>query len=1423
MRKIYTLLFFCVFCFCEAISQSIEISTYDKPCLGTTGKIPLKLTGSFNGDNSFFVQLRQHSAPVILAQVPGVLNLNGQLEFVFTDSTLTTFTNLQVRVISTSPRVESQWDNNYQVHGKGIVHLSSSAYSDTINAGEQIKLKFTMISSSDASVTLSNGTAIHLDYGYQLEKISIQQPELIYIKGASNACGAMKTSGGADIVFNPNPLKTLWAAPSRICEDGEVTIGFSSHGLQLTPQSKFRIRFVQVTEYGVIPEVVTVPAELRNNLLVTRFPKSLNLKQETRFNAQVLIDGPKIVGNDGRVELIVAPFPQLQSLNAYPSTEIGMGEQVQLGYGSDIYYGNLEVNGIPYVADGSGTIGSNKNYLRLEKTTTFIVKSIVSACGTTIPSEPKQITIHVKPGIILEPESSRQILCVGTIARIRFRTNTTLDPSTTYAVNFLLPDNSTRSFAANRAGDYLEFFIPPLNENTAKDLLYDNYRSLKIVTSNPRIESSWSYNYVIQSKPGMELDSRNVYNFETPSKVFVGYRLFGGGEYTIIDEKGEVFNHNNYLDNAWHTNIFLSENTDYKIKSISNACFTNHNLPVANFKLAVNTNPALQLTPFKSENACISDSIEVVFNKLGVFGANNVFNIQYSYGCCNFKNIATVAGSGIYKIKVPAPPAMVDHNVFFRIASTSPLLFSDAYSINLHEGRDLLVGATITDPGSQSEPKLFFEGTPLLALNTLGNPISKITYSRNDIDTTIAFRYPLSSPAIRPNLKAGDITKFVIKSLGNSCGSQEVNLTTYLKLMPYRITLNESNYFFSKFCKGGAINVPFYIDAMSNTAGATYSLQIASNRNSNFVTIFSGETKRYFATHLPADLTPGNYVIRVISSDGAISNTISVYVDGFPTAKLSTTAPQPVVLSPEIPLEGKIDFTGSNSWTVLFSNNRLVEYLNSPGGFSAYLNEGQEFSLKYVYNGCGYGTTSGKVDVRVTPKLYTSIIKYEACEQQHFQFSYELKGDADLSNDFIRFELVNLTNAKIVVLDSTKMRKSSIVVSIPKLAPNDNYELRATVRSYGLISLITSSLTTRPNVSLGGYSTINPGERASLIFRNNKNKYDNIDYVLSDGTVGNIITGGYTDSFIQVSPSITTNYNLVSVSNGCGVGQISGNAVIEVNPVSERTVTATGLSPSKTTYCFGDTIRLAYNQKGNFSPGNVMTIQISDTTGRNFRSIPTRGSASPLTFTLPTDLVTGKRYYLRVVASDAGTSSGSYRFPIAMVQKPAAKFASSAVYFEMNPEIVVLLEGGGPWSYRYSTNETSLFRTTNTPSDTIKLQQVSPVQNYRLLEVSNQCGVGTIANPSTVKVDLQVITGSQEEVFDHVSIAPNPTSDVAILKFNNAAYRKIELINLLGSIVDLKAGRFTEHRIEVRGLPSGVYLIRIEENGKKLTYKLIKQ
>lgn len=1384
---------------------------YGSICANVPFRLNVTTTGSFNSDNKFSVQMRAPENQVTLAEFPAVLS-NGALEFTLTDPDTYVGRQVQFRAVASSPKAQSGWTYGTFVYSKGRIVMNPTNQKDTVNVFDNVSVPFTGSSTGDIRVTLNDSTRFNFyanPGGFSFNQpVTVRGTKPVYtIAHAENTCGAMEVSGRYEPVINAASIMTVSVAPSMICENSEVKVTFSTVGTPFNAQTKYRLRFQE--NYWQSPRrSVEVPATLQGNYLVATFPDKLKLQNSQQFSVQVITDSPATVSAPSQNPVTV--WPKTGAAFSTASQTINIGDEVYL---------NMKVYGLPpfliELTDGSKTSGnysemgvivspiSNQNYS---------IKSVTSGCGTVNIANQEVLQIKVKPGIRFATDRNRSLIaCAGPNTRVKFVSSAQLSDATTFKIK-VNPSNGDNYYVdAKRSGEYLEF---PLSTSRS----HAN-TTFQIITTNPNLESNYSYSLNIQTPPKINYyaNSQSGTVLSIPGRLSVSYNMDGGAPYTIEEMDGTI----RTID-TWYTNgpeLFVKGPTEYKIKSIANECFKNDNPGSVTFTVKNATEPGIYIEPLKAAT-CNSDSLEVVFGTVGQFGAGNKFSIQTNQPCCDFKTLRIVEQGGKYKVKIAVDQSYV-FDASIRIASSNPVLFSNVEYTRIEiAAKDFNVY-----PDSKPEtPFKYVASDAGVSLSVSTNTsLRSMVYTENGVEKNHIFSPYSTGVMVKP--KAGETSTYEIKSVTNECGTFPVNKKAYIQSMFNRIEFASG--MAQVYCVGAPLSLPFRITEGTDT-GASYSLEIASGYTSDFTPLVTGEKGKQFNTTIPQALAAGAYMLRIVSSDGSTSEQQGVMISGPPSATLSTDNGQanPVKIEAGQSITLRIRTEGIAPITAILSDNSRQEFYS--GDQSWYINpaKSQQYSIVSVSNACGYGTASGKVDVTVTPRLNAYTQSTAVCEGGSITVTYELVGDADLSDGYVRFSMKEQSSeGKTIVLDSTRAIKGSVTLKLPDALTGSYYAIVCSVAKYGLSTTLGVGVTTKPSVTLSGNTTINSGESTQLFVRTNKYTPDLARYTLSDGTSGNIYGPAGSGTYITVTPAKTTTYTVKSVINGCGNGAVSGSATVEVNPPSDRTVTVTGLiTKSGLSACTGDTMRIEYKTAGTFSAGNTFTVQISDSTGRNFRNVPTIGNATPIQAVVPGDLSPTAQYRIRVNASDPNTASGAYGTPLTAMQKARARFASETVIFDgvNNPKITVLLSGGGPWYYQFGTDGSVMNRQAYTTTDVVELFQASPSQYYRLFRVSNSCGNGIIESPSIVKVEVVTATEPNAPGFQ-VTVAPNPVQDILTVKSENGDAKTMRLLSMSGAVIRTISTRQPEERLDIRNLPAGIYLLHIDSKGKKATFKVIKQ
>jgi hypothetical protein len=259
-----------------------------------------------------------------------------------------------------------------------------------------------------------------------------------------------------------------------------------------------------------------------------------------------------------------------------------------------------------------------------------------------------------------------------------------------------------------------------------------------------------------------------------------------------------------------------------------------------------------------------------------------------------------------------------------------------------------------------------------------------------------------------------------------------------------------------------------------------------------------------------------------------------------------------------------------------------------------------------------------------------------------------------------------------------------------------------------------------PLATLSGDTTIASGQPA--ILRINFSGASPLSVAIAGTTYSNLTQPPL---LVNVSPASTTTYSIDSVFNACGKGTVQGSATVTVQaPV------ITTQAVSEAIVCAGTSIQVPFTTSGTFGANNSFRVQLSDALGNNFTDIPTLGSVSPLTATLPQNTPAGTGYRVRVVSSNpvvAGEPSGTFTISTG----PTAVLAGGAtIPAGGTANLSVTLTGKPPWQVTLSDN------TTQTTSVSPLLISVSPAATttYSVLSVTGACGSGTATGTALITV-----------------------------------------------------------------------------------------
>ena len=1073
--------------------------------------------------------------------------------------------------------------------------------------------------------------------------------------------------------------------------------------------------------------------------------------------------------------------------------------------------------------------------VRPEQTTNYAVTSLQTGCGSTTPST--SVTVTVRRGMRMDSLLTPAV-CEGQEARIRLRANAPLPPS---GYQVVLRENNTNFVSspipAQLDGNVLRFTPNALRPN-------GDFRSFSVtvINSNPDAPAFFTAPntpfLLVRSQPSAEFFAYSLNpQVDNPQATTLSFALRGGGPHTVTWDDGLVQEMSNSGYGGTRT-VSPPQTTTYRITSVKNACGESKAVVPNTVTVRRGASPAITLAPVPGIR-CAKDSIEISFATTGTFADGNVFRIQfknssmgYGWGWEETNVLRTTPRSGLVNIKLPRTSVI-------RVVSTNPVTTSNEEYVSAYQVPQTRL--LYENPTGAGNIDYFLPGeTRRLRLESNGDGFltAVLTDGQND--------YPIPAGFVQTyfgDFRPQATGTYRLKSVQNECGTGTGSGSFRLVRQPYRITLprgtSSTDFSNTPFtlnaCAGTTVAVPYLLDGPAPT-DLTLQVQVAAQRDSVFTTVASGVRTNPARLTLPATLTEGNYLVRLVASNGeATSNYGLIRLSAPASATLTSPSGGSNYSIPTGTQTGtlQISATGTRPWQVWLSDGSRNSSFSSPFFHEITPRQGAVYTLRAVANACGYGTTNGEVAVNVPATLLLNSPGGWVCAGGSVSVNYTARGDFQAGN-VLRFVLQSSTAPfqTVAVLDSTTATSGPIRLRIPASLPTGSYLLQVRSTRPVVTSEVFLSVVTTPNYRLSGNSIINTGQGTTLLLNRIGAEVpfvstSRVSYTLSDGTSGEFYEAGYSLPRIVVRPTQTTTYTVTALANQCGAGRFSGTATVTVNPPAERTITPLTVENFRgvALACTGDTVVVNFQLTGVFSAGNRFTVQFSDSTLANFRDLPTFPGRDRLTLKafVPESFPPGNGYKVRVVASDPGTAAAAATEPFPVRQKATARFDTTVSYYlpGRTPKLVLRFTGDAPWAYSVGTDfNAGRFTSSRTP-DTLTLAGGAVQNTYRVFNLSNVCGVGRILDPSTVRVEL--ITATEPVSGVSVRVFPNPTTGRLQVKSERADAYALELIDASGRVLLERRENQGTSEVDLADRLPGLYLLRVRQGPNTAVYKVVKE
>lgn len=556
------------------------------------------------------------------------------------------------------------------------------------------------------------------------------------------------------------------------------------------------------------------------------------------------------------------------------------------------------------------------------------------------------------------------------------------------------------------------------------------------------------------------------------------------------------------------------------------------------------------------------------------------------------------------------------------------------------------------------------------------------------IDNGIGTATTFTNPALI-SVSPSSTTTYNITVLSNTCGSGTItNNATISVNQPVSATLSGNQ----TICNGSLANLTL---TLTGTTPWTYTINNGigtTTTSANSLTIPVSPT------------TATDYKITALSNicgSGTYTNNAIVNVNQPVTANLSGNQTICDGSSGDL----NLNFTGTAPYTYTIDNGIGTGTIStSPLVIQVSPATSTTYSITALSNACGVGTFSNNAVITVKqPTTATLTGNQTICNGSSGNLTLNFTGTSpwtySVSND--GGSGTTSTNPLVIPVSPT-VNTTYRVNSISNLCGFGTFTNDAAV-----------VVNQTPTATLSGNNTICEGNVVNLTASFTGAKP--ITYTIDNG-IGTATTSANGIS-IPVTPTSTTAYSITSISNLCGTGTFTNNAVVTVNQPANLSFGA------DQAICSGGSANLTLNFTGNAPWTYSMNNGIGTATTATSPVIIPVSPAYTTTYTAAT------------VSNLCGTGTITGQTKVTVNNTPTATLSGNQAICSGNTGNLTLnFTGTAPWTYSINNIGTA---TTSTNPLNISISPTTTT-TYNITALSNLCGVGTFPNPGTFTNDATI-------------------------------------------------------------------------------------
>jgi hypothetical protein len=216
--------------------------------------------------------------------------------------------------------------------------------------------------------------------------------------------------------------------------------------------------------------------------------------------------------------------------------------------------------------------------------------------------------------------------------------------------------------------------------------------------------------------------------------------------------------------------------------------------------------------------------------------------------------------------------------------------------------------------------------------------------------------------------------------------------------------------------------------------------------------------------------------------------------------------------------------------------------------------------------------------------------------------------------------------------------------------------------------------------------------------------------------------------YMTVKPAHVTAYKIMGISNACGSGTSTGEAIVNVDDNPEPKLELKEVD-KLVRVCTGIPFQVPFSATGKFKPGNKFVVQIAERSGA-FKTISTPDSTGYIMTQIPDTYKPGD-YRLRVSSSAPYLISQVANISIAAPTVATLQRDSLHLPENGSGDLSVRFDGGGPWFVLLSDGTYE-----NNIMDSPHKITVKPFYdtNFQITSAGGLCGVGKFSGRAVVTV-----------------------------------------------------------------------------------------